>query len=83
MKLTDVHFNDDEEPVTMAFVMTTEEAAAIYGMFGHTATSVLDDELPRGAGGSIATCVGNVFNMFYENGVDDVHNFSGGNWVKK
>ena len=61
-------------PTTLTVVMSVEEAAAISKTFGQMSPAGFAERFPsldRGTGGEIYSClVGEVFNRFWEDGVD-------------
>lgn len=77
MRITAVEFDRDENPKTVGFEMTVDEAAVMYALTACTAPKVVTDALGDVRWGNafydIADCLsGTFFNRFWDEGADAV-----------
>jgi hypothetical protein len=77
VKLKQVTFNEEEDPETVEFVLTVEEAALLYAFVGRVSpnnvTDAAGDKRWGDALAEIAGCLsGSFFNRFWEGGAADV-----------
>lgn len=77
MKLLNVTFNGEEEPEPTEFTVTIplDQLAVIYAVVGHMAPKTLTNETELRWGDALSYLgddVGSIFNMFYDDGFDDV-----------
>lgn len=74
MKLRSIDIGDDENPQSVTVTMTTREAAFIAKAFGKYSPKTAGEFLPgfdQVPGAVYACLVGDLFNRFWDNGVDD------------
>jgi hypothetical protein len=77
MKLTNVSFDEKEEPKEVTFVMNVDEAALIYAFVGSIAPKAVTDASGDIRWGNalydVADCLsGSFFNRFWESGAREV-----------
>lgn len=77
MKLVRVEFDADEEPETVVFSMTVDEAALVYAFVGRTSPKAVSDASGDVRWGNalydVADCLsGSFFNRFWESGAAEV-----------
>lgn len=77
MKLRQVTFNEQEDPETVEFVLTVDEAALLYAFVGRVSPKAVTDAAGDVKWGNalygIADCLsGAFFNRFWEGGASDV-----------
>jgi hypothetical protein len=84
MKIKTVEFNDEEEPVSFTVHMTAKEAALLYGFTGFISPQKISD---RAGPEWVDACyglaqAGGFFNMFYDDGWNDVGPVAFGAWFR-
>ncbi len=76
MRIRNVEFDEDENPIAFTFAMSADEAAVLYRLTGHLSPSRMakasGDQRWADAMMEAARGLGNAFNGFYEEGVDAV-----------